>query len=131
MVNDLTQGDVLLLETLESLCDNNKGYSEEGRMAGSFVSEYVFNLSKKVLSQREINVLQKGLGFSPNQSFINEVDLRKDFNEFSRKMRCKWYFRSKTQSSKEISTFHRKSTWTHPLPPATPPPKVLQHLNCS
>ena len=116
---------MLLLETLESLCDNNKGHSEEGRMAGSFVSEYVFNLSKKVLSQREINVLQKGLGFSPNQSFINEADLRRDFNEFGRKMRCKWCFRSKTQSSKEIPTFHSKYTWNSPPPPLLP--KVIQH----
>ena len=81
-------------------------------MAGSSVSDYVFNLSKKVSSETEINVLEKGLGFSPNQSFINETDLRRAFNEFSRKMRCKWYFRSKTQSSKEISTFHSISTWT-------------------
>ena len=100
-------------------------------MTGSFVSEYVFNLSKKVLSQREINVLQKGLGFSPNQSFINEADLRRDFNEFGRKMRCKWYFRSKTQSSKEIPTFHSKYTWNSPPPLPPPPhpllPKVIQH----
>ena len=98
-------------------------------MAGSFVSEYVFNLSKKVLSQREINVLQKGLGFSSNQSFINEADLRRDLNEFGRKMRCKWYFRSKTQSSKEIPTFHSKYTWNFPPPSPHPPvlPKVIQH----
>ena len=100
LVNDLTQGDKSLLETLESLSDNNKDHSEEGRMKGSFVSDYVFNLSKKVLSQTEINVLEKGLGFSPTPSFINEADLRRDFNEFSRKMRCKWYFRNETQGSK-------------------------------
>ena len=111
IVNDLTQGDESLLETLESLCDNNKDHSEEGCMIGSFVSDYVFNLSKKVLSQTEINVLEKGLGFSPTPSFINETDLRRDFKEFSRKMRCQWYFRNKTQSSKEIATFHSKSTW--------------------
>ena len=39
IVNDLTQGDESLLETLESLCDNNKDHSEEGRMTGSFVSD--------------------------------------------------------------------------------------------
>ena len=80
-------------------------------MIGSFVSDYVFNLSKKILSQTEINVLEKGLGFSPTPSFINKADLRRDFNKFSRKMRCKWYFRNKTQCSKEISTFYSKSTW--------------------
>ena len=100
IVNNFTQGDEALLETLESLCDNNKDHSEEGCITGSSVSDYVFNLSKKVLSQTEINVLEKGLGFSPTSSFINEADLRNDFNEFSRKMRCKWYFRNKTQSSK-------------------------------
>ena len=123
IVNDLTKGDESLLETLESLCDNNKDHFEEGRMTGLFVSGYVFHLSKKVLSRKEINMLEKGLGFSPTPSFINEADLRWDFNEFSREMRYKWYFGNKTQCSKEIPTFHSKSTWN--------PPKVLQYLNCS
>ena len=109
IVNDLTQVDESLLETLESLCDNNKDHSGEGQMIGSFVSDYVFNLSKKFLSQTEINVLEKGLGFSPTPSFINKADLRRDLSEFSRKMRCKWYFRNKTQGSKEIPTFQSKS----------------------
>ena len=111
VVNDLTQGDKSLLENLEPLSDNNKDHSEAGRMKGSFVLDYVFNLSGTVLSQTEIYVLEKGLGFSPTQSFINEVDLRRDFNEFSRKMRCKWYFRNETQVSKEIPKFQSKSTW--------------------
>ena len=38
IVNDLTKGDESLLETLESLCDNNKDHFEEGRMTGLFVS---------------------------------------------------------------------------------------------
>ena len=53
IVNGLTQGDESLLETLESLCDNNKDHSEEGRITGLFVSDYVFNMSKKVLSQTD------------------------------------------------------------------------------
>ena len=84
-------------------------------MTASFVSDYVFNLSKNVFSQTEINVQQKRLSFSPAPSFMNETDLRKDFNKFSRKMRCKWYFRNKTQSSKEIPTFHSISTWSYTL----------------
>ena len=83
IVNDLTLGYRSILENLESLCDNNKDHCKEGRMTGSFVSDYVFNLSKKRLSQTEINVLEKGFGFSPTPSFINEADLRRDFNEFS------------------------------------------------
>ena len=66
------------------------------------------------MSQTEINVLEKGLGFSPTPSFINEADLQWDFNEFSREMRCKWYFRNETQGSGEIPTFQSKSTWNPP-----------------
>ena len=83
-------------------------------MKGPFVSDYVFNWSKKVLSQREINVLKKDLEFSPTASFIIETDLRRDFNEFSRKMKFKWYFRNETQGSKEMPTFQTKSTWNPP-----------------
>ena len=75
LVNDLSQGDKSLLETLESLSDKNKDHSVEGHMKGSFVSDCVFNLSKNILSQTEIKVLENGLGFSPTPSFINEVDL--------------------------------------------------------
>ena len=73
-----------------SLYGNDKDHSEEGRRKGSFVSDYVFNLNKK------INVLEKGLGFSPTPFFTNEADWRRDFNEFSRKVKCKLYFRNET-----------------------------------
>ena len=45
--------------------------------------------------------------------------LRRDINEFSRKMRCKWYFRD--ESSKDFSqtpAFRPKPTWK---PPACDP----------
>ena len=59
------------------------------RLKGYFCSDTVFNLSKKVLHEIEIQVLEKGLGFVPTPNSINEEDLRRDFGEFSRKMRCK------------------------------------------
>ena len=87
----------------EVLCPGN-------RMTGSFVSDHVFNLTKKELSAKEISVLEKGLGFVPNPSNINEADLRRDLREFSRKMRCKWHFRNEVpQSNEEISQFKVKS----------------------
>ena len=42
-----------------------------------------------MLNEIEIKVLEKGLGFVPIPNIINEKDLRRDFGEFSRKMRCK------------------------------------------
>ena len=80
----LTQGDQSFLKTLETLCG-----SANGHIKGNFVSEYIFNLSQKTLAPLEIKVLEKGLGFSPATFSINEVDLRRDISDFSRKMRCK------------------------------------------
>ena len=85
------------------------------RMKGYFCSDTVFNLSNKVLSQTEISVLEKGLGLVPTPNMINEADLRRDFNEFSRKMRCKWYFRDEpSEEFSEIPAFKPKSTWKPP-----------------
>ena len=52
---------------------------------GGFCLDTVFNLSNKVFSQTEISVLEKGLEFVPTPNMINEADLRRDFDEFSRK----------------------------------------------
>ena len=56
----------------------------DGRLKRYFCLEVVFNLRHKVLSGLEIEVLGKGLGFSPTPSFINEADLKRDFVDFSR-----------------------------------------------
>ena len=63
------------------------------RIKGYFCSDTVFNLSNKVLSQTKVSVLEKDLAVLLTPNMINEADLRRDFNEFSRKMRCKLYFR--------------------------------------
>ena len=59
------------------------------RLEGYFCPKSVFNFSKKVLTETEIHDLEKGLGFAPTPSKINETDLRADFNELARKIRCK------------------------------------------
>ena len=89
--------------------DNN------GRLQGYFCSDVVFNLSHKVLTNLEISVLGKGLGFSPTPTFINEADLRRDFADFDGKMRCKWFFRNEpTEDFSEIPAFGIKSNWSPP-----------------
>ena len=85
------------------------------RIKGYFCSDTVFNLSNKVLSQTEISVLEKGLGFVPKLNMIYEADLRRDFNKFSRKMRCKWYFRNDpSEEFSEIPAFRPMSSWKPP-----------------
>ena len=88
------------------------------RLKSYFCSDKVFNLSKKVLTETEIRVLERGLGFVPTPKLINEENLRKDFDEFSRKMRCKWYFKTSHQiilvkylrSSPNLSGSHQQVT---------------------
>ena len=108
----LTQGDQSLLETLETLCGGASTSSKfvDSRIKENFVSDYVFNLSPKTFSPLEIKVLEKGLGFSPTPSSINEVDLRSGNSDFSRKMGCKWFFRNKRQENvSATSEFKSKS----------------------
>ena len=88
-----------LLRILEDLPKDkplhcNPNCSEESRIKGYFCSDTVFNLSRRVLSEDEIKVLEKGLDFAPIQRKVNEPELRKDFEEFCRKMRIKWHFRN-------------------------------------
>ena len=49
-------------------------------LRGIFVQISVFNLSRRVLTETEIKVLEKGLNFAPIQNKINEPELRTDFN---------------------------------------------------
>ena len=73
------------------------------------------NQSHKVLADLEISVLGKGLGFSPTPTFINKADLRREFADFTRKMRCKWFFWNEpTEDFSEIPAFRIKSNWSPP-----------------
>ena len=54
----------------------------ENRLFGYFCLETIFNLSHRVLTNTEINVLEKGLDFAPIQRKINEQELRSDLTNF-------------------------------------------------
>ena len=87
--------------TLHNNISSNCVY--ESRIEGHFCSDAVFNLSREILTETEIKVLDKDLNltFAPIQNKINEPELRTDFNEFCRRMRTKWYF--KDEPTKEFS----------------------------
>ena len=48
---------------------------EECRLSGSFVSDTVLNLSRKVLTDTEMKVLEKGLDFAPIQRIKESVPM--------------------------------------------------------
>ena len=97
----------------EELGQQNTTY--ENRLRGYFCSDTVFNLSEKVLSDAEIKVLEKGLDYTPIQNKINEPELRRDYEDFCRQMRLKWFFRNEpTPSFSETPAFKTKSSWNSP-----------------
>ena len=74
-----------------------------------------FLMDFKVLTDSEIKVFEKGLGYAPMQSKINELKLRNDFEEFCRKMRLKWYFPNEpTSEFSGTPSFTPKSSWKPP-----------------
>ena len=89
--------------------------TEKCGLTGNFVSDTVFNLSIKALSDTKIRVLEKGLDFAPVQNNINELELRRNFKEFCQRMRLKWYFRNKpTPEFSDRPAFSSKSLWNPP-----------------
>ena len=64
-------------------------FTELCRLTGNFVSDTVFNLSNKVLSDTKIRILEKGFDFAPIQNKIDEPKLRRDFKEVFGRMRLK------------------------------------------
>ena len=75
----------------------------------------VFNLSKNVLSDAEVKVLEKGLDYAPIQSKINESELMTDSENFCRQMRLNWVFRNEpTPSFSDTPAFKTKSSGNPP-----------------
>ena len=55
------------------------------------------------------------MDYAPVQKKINQSELRKDFSEFCRRMKNKWYFRSEpTPQFSEVPCFKTKSLWRPP-----------------
>ena len=72
----------------------------------------VFNLSKKILSDVENKVLEKGLDYALIQSKINEPESKRDFENLCRQMRLKWFFRNElTPSFSKTPAFKTNLFW--------------------
>ncbi|CAG2210450.1 unnamed protein product [Mytilus edulis] len=70
--------------------ERNK-YNMQQRTAHA--KKHVINLSKRRLSNQEYILLAKGLKFIPTPSSKNvKMSILKDYNEFARKLRCRYMF---------------------------------------
>ena len=104
-----------ILEELQRKSPSKASNNSNDCIPGYFCSDTVFNLSEKVLTDIEIKVLEKALDYAHIQNNINEPQLRRDFEEFCRRMRLKWHFRNEpTLYFKETPVFAPKSTWKPP-----------------
>ena len=84
-------------------------------VSGYFCSDTFFHLSRKVLSDMEIKILEKRWDYGSIRNKTNEPELRRDFEGFVRRMRLKWYFRNEpTSSFSERPSFTPKSSWKPP-----------------
>ena len=73
--------------------------------------QYVFNMSKRPLTDNEALLLSKGLKFIPSPREKNaKRALMKSFNEFERKLRCKYHFHDNKDST--LHPFRVKSGYT-------------------
>ena len=60
-------------------------------------------------------MLENGLDFVLIQKTLNEPKFRKIFEEFSRRMKCKWNFRNEpTNNFSEMPAFRPKFGWKSP-----------------
>ena len=75
--------------------------SINGRLEEYFCSKSVFHCNTR---------LTKDLRFAFTPTKTNEIDLSNDFNEFERKVRCKWFFLDKhIENFSERSAFQCRS----------------------
>lgn len=63
--------------------------NSHGRLTKYFCSETISNLSKKVQTEQEIEILKKGFSSAHIENEINESELQQNFEEFSHKIRLK------------------------------------------
>ena len=64
------------------------------RLEGKFASKNVINLSRRNLSSAEISLLSKGLKFVPTANKIDQAKLKRELEEYGRKLRLMWHFRN-------------------------------------
>ena len=74
--------------------DNNTASLNKTRLEGKFVSKNVINLSKRNLSRSDISLLSKGLKFVPSANKIDQAKLKRELEEYGRKLRLISHFRN-------------------------------------
>ena len=72
------------------------------------------NLSRRSLSEEEINLLSKCLKFSPLPTDIDVAKVRQDIQDFKHRIKLRWFFKDRTNDTTDINKLKVKSSWNPP-----------------
>ena len=77
---------------LDNHQDSNAAFLNKTRLEGKFVSKNVINFSRRNLSRSEISLWPKGLKFVSSANKIDLAKLKRELEEYGRKLRLIWHF---------------------------------------
>ena len=78
---------------LDNHQDSNTTSLKKTRSEGKFVSKNVINLSRRILSRYAISLLSKCLKFVPSANKLDRAKLKRELEEYGRKLRLMWHLR--------------------------------------
>ena len=95
------------------------------RLDGKFVSKNVINLSRRNLSSAEISLLSRGLKFVPTANKIDHAKLKRELEEYGKKLRLIWHCRYNERPFSQ-ERFKPKSNFN----PGTKDAVIETYLSC-
>ena len=85
-------------------------------MEGKFLSQNVFNLSDRVLTENEIKVLDKGLNFVPTPEKSDRLQIKNELEKLGRDIKLRMFYQNDLSPSfSEKPAFKVPSSWTPPI----------------
>ena len=85
-------------------------------MEGKFLSQNVFNLSDRVLTENEIKVLDKGLNFVPTPEKPDRLQIKNELEKLGRDIKLRMFYQNDLSPSfSEKPAFKVPSSWTPPI----------------
>ena len=86
---------------------------ESNRIKGKFVSDNVFNLSRRNNTDDKLSMLSKNLSFVPTPEKIDRWQVKNNLTKFGRNIRSTMYFLNEPSPSfSEVLAFKTPSKWT-------------------
>ena len=101
---------------MKVLTENNAEIPNSKRMEGKFLSQNVFNLSDRVLTENEIKVLDKGLNIIPTAEKPDRLQIKNDLEKLGREIKLRILYQNDLSPSfSEKPAFKVPSSWTPPI----------------